>query len=294
MAENIAQYDLHLHTHWSYDAMALVEDYFKLAREKKLRAFSITDHHTMDAYGDVAECIRKYPDVPFIPGAELTVHSPAGTFDMVCLGMPMEETPELAEVFETYRQWQRDYGASISNNLVRLGFDFDHQERLDVLKSYRPKHIIEKQGNTHVRAGTLLQAVIDRGFVKDAEGWKQLRAKFVDTPHYPEYDYVLPRVRRAGGLIFIAHPYGYFRRFDTARIDELRELLGFDGIECGHPDVPQEAADFYREYCVKHRLLSTGGSDCHQISTTEPGHFAFACHSGKPEWLDEILERLSK
>ena len=79
-----ASFELHLHSQWSYDALTPVEEYFKFARERKLRAFALTDHHTMDGYGDMLECAKKYPDVPFVAGAELTVHSPMGTFDLVC------------------------------------------------------------------------------------------------------------------------------------------------------------------------------------------------------------------
>ena len=59
----MATFDLHLHTHWSYDALSSVEDYFRMAREKKTRAIAITDHHLMDGYGDVLACAEKYPDV---------------------------------------------------------------------------------------------------------------------------------------------------------------------------------------------------------------------------------------
>lgn len=294
---DFAQFDLHLHSQWSYDAYTTVEDYFKLARERKVRAFALTDHHTMDGYGDMLEIAPRYPDVHFIPGAELTVHSPLGTFDMVCLGMPCTETPELAGLFETYRVWQRACGSAISANLVRMGFAFDDSERMKVLQSYRPQRIIDKQGCTHVRSGTMIQAVLQRGIAKDLDDWKRIRSQFVDIPHYPEYDYVLPIVRKAGGIVIIAHPYGYFKQFDTDRMDALREMLQFDGIECAHPSVPPEATAFYRSYCEKYGLLSSGGSDCHSNEPTfeEPGHQVvdFAHHIGNPKWLDEILERVS-
>ena len=37
-----AQYDLHLHSYWSYDATAEVEDHFKRASELGVRYIAIT------------------------------------------------------------------------------------------------------------------------------------------------------------------------------------------------------------------------------------------------------------
>jgi len=294
--KNYAQFDLHLHSHWSYDAFSNVEDYFKLARQKKVRAFALTDHHTMDGYGDMLKIAPNYPDVYFIAGGELTVHSPLGTFDLVCLGLPCRETPELAELFKTYRAWQVAYGSAISANLVRLGFQFGDDERMKVLQSYRPQRVIDKQGCTHVQAMKMQQTMIELGFVKNELEWVQLRAKFEDLPKYPEFDYVVPKVKAAGGVVIIAHPYGYFHKTDLARMDALRELLQLDGIECAHPSTPEDITPFYREYCAKHGMLSSGGSDSHQPCTVHDNHhltdIEFAFHCAKPEWLDEILERV--
>jgi predicted metal-dependent phosphoesterase TrpH len=101
-----ATYDLHLHTYWSYDACAPVEYHFRRARELKLRRIAVTEHFTMDSLPEVLDCSRRYPDVAFIPGAELTVRTPQGySVDLVCLGMPTEHPPELRAVFEVYRKY---------------------------------------------------------------------------------------------------------------------------------------------------------------------------------------------
>ena len=284
-----ATYDLHLHTEWSYDALAKVEDYFRLARERKLRAIAITDHHLMDAYGDVAECAAKYPDVRYFAGGELTVHCPLGTFDLVCLNLPLQpETGELVELWRTYREWQHAYGHGYSANLTRMGFDFDDDARLRLLKTYRSERLIAKHGNSHVRFHVMRDECIRRGWARDTDDYWRLYNSFTEMPDYPEYDYVIPRVKRAGGVVIIAHPYDYFNHYDVKLMDELREMLQLDGIECAHPSVPQEATDFYREYCVKHHLLSSGGSDLHEAPFDD-----FAKHSGKDEGLDELIERVT-
>ncbi len=87
----------------------------------------------------------------------------------------------------------------------------------------------------------------------------------------------------------IAHPFGYFRKDSVERMDALRLECSLDGIECAHPGVPPEFTGKYREYCERHGLFSTGGSDCH---TDEDVATGFAGHGGPDEWLDEFLDRL--
>ena len=285
----MAVFDFHLHTHWSYDAFSSVEDYFRLAQEKKMRAIAITDHHLMDGYDDVLQCAEKYPEVGYVRGAELTVHCPLGSFDLVCLNLPAGPSPEMDAVFRRYRDWQVASGEAASRNFCERGFPFDTAERLRLLQTYRPEKAIRKQGVTHVRHGTLRDYCIDKGFCRDAQGYAALRQTFTGMPLYPEYDLVVPAVKKAGGVVIIAHPYGYFRKDDRNRMDQLREMFQLDGIECAHPDVPQEYTEIYRNYCLEHHLLSSGGSDQHAAGSDR---YVFAGHCAPDEWLDELLERV--
>ena len=83
----MAVFDLHLHTCWSYDGFSRAADYFRFAEQKKVRAIAVTDHHLMDSCGEVLRAAAEYPEVGYILGAELTVHCPLGTFDLVCLNL---------------------------------------------------------------------------------------------------------------------------------------------------------------------------------------------------------------
>ena len=147
----MVSYDLHLHTEWSYDAFTRVSDYFKMARDKGTRAIAITDHHLMDAYGEVLEAAAEFPEIGYLSGGELTVHCDAGTYDLVCLNLPPRPTPELAELWELYRGWQRAFGHAFSENLCARGFAFNDDTRLALLKTYRPEKAIRMHGNSHVR-----------------------------------------------------------------------------------------------------------------------------------------------
>ena len=289
-----ADYDLHIHTQWSYDAFTTLEEVFTLGKTRKTEALAVTDHHLMDAYSEIDSVAEKYPEVGFIAGGEFTVHSPLGTFDMVCLGMPVEPGPGVQHVLQLYRNWQQAFGAAQSANLCRLGYPFDDAERLALLKSYRPQKAIDRQGCTHVKYEILFEKVFSMGAEDDGTGIPKVFQFFRDMPNYPEYDQVIPAIKAAGGVVLIAHPYHYFNRLDRKRMDELHEMLGFDGIECAHPSLTPEASVILRDYCVEKKLLSSGGSDMHQAApvhaktrTTE-----FTGHCGEKQWLQELLERV--
>ena len=281
-----AQYDLHLHSYWSYDATAEVEDHFKRARELGVRYIAITDHHVMDGFAQVLECATRYPEVTAILSSEITVTTSVGGIDLLCYGFPRELTPPLQELADFHHDWQRATGAAWSRGLQAIGYDFSDADRLALLKTYRPAHVIALQGNTHVKNGVLSDYCVDRGFIASSEEYYDLKVRMRKAVPCPPVDEVLPVLKEAGIKVAIAHPHGYFNRGDRARMDALRQECQLDGIECAHRRVPPEFTQIYREYCVEHGLFSVGGSDSHTVGDIQG---LFADHGGADEWLDEFL-----
>jgi predicted metal-dependent phosphoesterase TrpH len=284
-----AQYDLHLHSYWSYDATAEVEDHFKRARELGVRYIAIADHHVMDAFAQVLECAKRYPEVTAILSSEITVTTSVGGIDLLCYGFPRELTPPLQELVDFHHDWQRATGAAWSKGLQASGYDFSDADRLALLYTYRPAHVIALQGNTHVKNGVLSDYCVDHGFIASSEEYYDLKVRMrkeVPSPPYPPVDEVLPVLKEAGIKVAIAHPHGYFNQGDRARMDTLRQECQLDGIECAHRQVPPGFTLIYREYCVEHGLFSVGGSDSHTVGDIQE---LFAGHGGADEWLDEFL-----
>lgn len=287
-----SNFDLHLHTFWSYDAYSRPEDLFQLADEKGLRCVAVADHHVLDSRLDVAIAAAAHPSVRSIPSAELTVTCSIGSVDLLCYGFPEELPRPMRRVLDAYHQWQRDYGAAVSKGLVKLGYDYGDQRRIELLRSYRPSETLAIQGGTHVRNGTQRQFFLDQGWIDSEDDYgaflRQAR-EAVPTPPYPAAAEVVPAVKQAGALVVIAHPAGYFQRDDRQRMDQLREELRLDGIECAHPGVPLVLTPVYRAYCEEHKLLSTAGSDAHSREELEA---ELGRHGGEEDWLDELLARL--
>lgn len=164
--------------------------------------------------------------------------------------------------------------------------------RQALLESYRPEKTIYVQGYTHVKNQAPRRYFLERGFIAAEDEYAGLVDRFQDLvpfPPYPRVEDVVPVVKRAGALVAIAHPHGYFAGHDLARMDALSDECDLNGIECVHPSVPFEYAQLYRKCCQRYAFFSVGGSDCH---TGVDVGCAFALHRGADEWLGEFLECL--
>lgn len=291
-AEARASYDLHLHTAWSYDATAPVEELFAAAAAMGVRRIAITDHHVVDGLAEARAVAAAHPEVTWVPGAELTVNASIGAVDMVCLGFTEAAIAALGPVWDAYHEWQRAYGAALTAGMRALGFDYTDAQREELLASYRPARTLAVQGATHVANKHQRAWFIERGFIASDEEYGPVlsaAAKEVPRPAYPSAEFVLPAVKAQGALVSIAHPAGYFQRDSRERMDLLRAELLLDGIECAHKGVPEELTPVYRAYCEEHGLLSTGGSDAHWAGTAAE---VIGGHIGPDEWWDEIAARL--
>lgn len=286
-------YDLHLHTWWSYDATAEVESHFAEACKLRLRCIAITEHHLMDSLPAALKTADSYPEVRAIPAAELSVNTSVGGVDLLCYGLPEATggTP-LAPVLDRYRQWQQEAGAAVSIGLCRLGFPYDDEARLRLLRTYRRDEAIARQGVTHVNNNVQRAFFVEKGWINGEEEYRKLMARVTEeasVPPYPPVEEVTHAVRASGGLVAIAHPHNYFLGVDKKRMDRLREECALDGIECAHPNVDPALTPLYRDYCIRHGLFSVAGSDSH---SEEDIRARMGRHGGDPLWLDEFLERL--
>lgn len=287
-----ALYDLHLHTCWSYDAMATVEELFAAASAAGVRRIAITDHHVVDGIPEAVETAARYRDVVLVAGAELTVSASIGAVDMVCLGFTPAAIEALAPVWDAYHEWQREYGAALCAGVCALGFDYTDARREELLASYRPARALSVQGATHVANRMQRAWFIERGFIATDEEYGPLLAaagERVPRPLYPAAEFVLPAVKQQGALAVIAHPPRYFQGDNRERMELLREELLLDGVECAHPSVSPELTPVYRAWCEEHGLVSTGGSDLHWSEDVRAG---IGGHIGPEEWWPEVEARL--
>lgn len=74
---------------------------------------------------------------------------------------------------------------------------------------------------------------------------------------------VVDIIHKAGGKAFLAHPFEYKFENTIKFIDDLRDEVPFDGIECFHPSADEEKMQILVNYVRKNHLYISGGSDYH-------------------------------
>jgi len=263
--------DLHIHTSTGSDGALTIEEVFTEAKKRKIDFLSITDHDAIDHQGQAVVLAEKLK-INYITGVELNVTFPyAGksvSLDFLGYGYDYAN-PALKDKLHLIREHREKRARQIIDNLntefkkenLPLFTDDDlrkMQEAVDGILS-RP-HIADylvKKGIVGNR-----QEAFDRYLVK------------YDVPKYP---LSLPEaselIRNAGGRLVLAHPNDPNGTSLVSLTSELSEqgnitrdnmLEYIDGAECWHSRHDAATTSHYIEFCKKHSLIMTGGSDCHQ------------------------------
>jgi 3',5'-nucleoside bisphosphate phosphatase len=285
--------DLHLHTYWSYDGEATVEQVFAAARSHKFSVIAITEHHCIDSIPAATQVARTCEDIRYIRSAEMSVTTSIGSVDLLCYGFPEIIPAALQTVFDEYHAWQRARAQATVSGMQKLGHEYSTADLEDLLRTYRPSQILARQGTTHVNNQLQCDYFIKRGFIQNETEYASLMSMIrkSNPMPYPEVRHVVDAIKNAGVQIAIAHPIHYFNVDDERRMDLLREECRLDGIECIHSWIKPELTSVYRAYCLKHKLFSTGGSDSH---TTEHHQRLMGKYGTPKEWWDELDQRLPK
>jgi hypothetical protein len=118
----------------------------------------------------------------------------------------------------------------------------------------------------------------NRNIITDDESWNngiqfyRIHAGNPKSPFYTSEEDFFPPVakivniiKQAGGLVFIAHPFAYGK--DSISIFEgIVKDFKIDGIECFYNLHTKDQTEFLLDFCKKHNLLVSAGSDYHGSS----------------------------
>lgn len=246
--------DLHIHTNASDGVLSVTELLDKVV-EKNLKTVSITDHDTIDGF---LEAQKPAADlgIELIPGAELTVLWKSKEVHLLVYDFDFQDDSFLSMI-ANQKIARRLRMKKIVDVLKREGVDIDFDE------------IRAVAGNGNVGRPHAAMILIKKGYVSSVpEAFiRYLSAEKVKTveTEYIHIEDVIEVVKRAGGVLSIAHPGRLFN------IDEVNELLSFelDGIECIHPSHTFSLQRQFTELAKSKNLLITGGSDFHGKSNSD-------------------------
>ncbi len=269
--ENTMKIDLHIHTSTGSDGTLTIAEVFNEAKKRHIDFLSITDHDAIEHQGQ-AITLAKSHGIRYITGVELNVTFPyqgkSVSLDFLSYGYDHNNPAFRAKLrlIKAHReqralQIMANLNAEFKNEGRPLFNDNDlrkMQEGVDGILG-RP-HIADyliKKGIVGSR-----QEAFDRYLVK------------CDVPKYPlSLEEAATLVKDAGGVIVLAHPND---PNGTSLVSLTKDLAGqtqiirenmleyIDGVECWHSRHDAATTKHYVEFCRRHDLLMTGGSDCHQ------------------------------
>jgi len=264
--------DLHIHTKTCSDGNLSIEEIFQEAKRRNIDLMSITDHDSIDCQERAIALAKEY-GIAYIIGVELNVtfqYPGSKSISLDFLGYQYDignkELKSKLQLIKEHRQ------ARAHQILAKLNAEFD-KENLPRFDEEDIKNIQDSVDGTFGRPH-IANYLIAKGIVKDKqEAFNKYLVK-CDVPKYPLLLAEASRlIRNAGGILVHAHPNDPNGISLITITDDLAEqtkiveqymLEYIDGIECWHSRNNAQTTAHYIEFAKKHRLLVTGGSDCHQ------------------------------
>jgi predicted metal-dependent phosphoesterase TrpH len=266
--------DLHIHSKCS-DGKLTAGDLIKEAKSRKIAFMSITDHDTI---GSQLEAIKlaKTAGIRYVTGVELNVtfshtHIKEGKpVALDFLGYQFDPANDaLKKKLELMAKHRQERAAKILENLNR---EFQN-ERIQLLTQDDFAEIEASVdgvlGRPHIADYLVKKKIVSTR----QEAFDKYLVK-CDVPKYPLYlKEAFELVRAAGGKLVLAHPndpHGTSLSVLTTSLEgqtaivEEAMLPLIDGVECWHSRNDPQTTQHYLAFAKAHRLIMTGGSDCHQ------------------------------
>ena len=260
--------DLHTHTKHS-DGTWSVKELLKEAEKVGLDILSITDHDTVDAHLILEDMdVSKYYSGKIIPGIECSAMFKEAKIELLGYNFDIEkikdEINELYSKEEYEENLQQEFKLFIeacNKNNIKIDKDIEFTKKdkwpIDVvynsLKKYEENKIHFTKGQWNNKRHFFRHCTCNSEF-----------PLYIDLSYQiPDAKLVTKIIRKAGGKVFLAHPYIYSIKDIEAYLDFLREEDIIDGLETYYYSHTKEQTKFIEEYCNKYNLLKSMGSDCH-------------------------------
>lgn len=240
--------DLHIHTTAS-DGSFSPQEVVLNAHERGLGAIALTDHDSVAAIVPAKQFAQEY-DIEIIPGVELSAE--ANGDEIHILGYFIDiNAGWFLDKLTLLRQERFIRAKNIIAKLDQIGIKISLEEVLEIAgpgavgRLHIAKVLLEKKYACSI--GGIFKKYIGKG-----------------KPAYiPKYrlrpEEVIQIISRLGGIPVLAHP-------QVTNIDAgIPELVsyGLRGIEVYHSEHSTKGINHYLAIAEKHKLLVTGGSDCH-------------------------------
>ncbi|MCW4053166.1 MAG: PHP domain-containing protein [Candidatus Bathyarchaeota archaeon] len=267
--------DLHIHSKSCSDGNLTVAEIVKEARVRNIRLMSITDHDSAACQPEAQTLTRK-KNIRYLSGVELNVtffrpkYKKGKRISLDFLGYMFDiEDSKLNSKLEEISKHREERVEQILN---RLNIEFSKEGLTTLTKDDLQE--IQSTVDGVIGRPHIANYLISKGIVKtSSEAFDKYLVK-CNMPKYPLYLEDASRLlRNAGGLMVLAHPndpHGTSLAKLTPSLHRQTQIINdsilsyIDGIECWHSRNDAQTSTHYVKFCRNHRLIMTGGSDCHQ------------------------------
>jgi predicted metal-dependent phosphoesterase TrpH len=243
--------DLHIHTTAS-DGTWTPAETVAAVRAASVGLFAVTDH---DTAANVAATGRLAAEagLGFLPGVEISVTLAGHLFHILGYGID-PEGGALRRILAANTALMEEVDHDSIRKLAAAGFPiaydefcaYDHDPGRGGWKSL--SYLIDKGLCTGV--GDFFAELFNakRGIV---------------FPEFPHPAAAIAAIKEAGGVPVLAHPGSEFHGPALEETLDMFAAQDIEGVECFH--LCHDAVTTKRavEWCDRHKLLITGGSDCH-------------------------------
>ncbi|MBQ5439775.1 MAG: PHP domain-containing protein [Clostridia bacterium] len=249
--------DLHCHSLYS-DGTLTVKEIILLAKAQGLSAAAITDHDTFAGCKEAVAYGKKY-GITVIPGAEISSY-------------------DYKRKRKVHLLCYEPKDISVIEPMISL----TTKRRTNAVLSAVPK-VLEKYpipqemifSNVNKGSGLFKQhimtALINAGYTNELYGeiFHELFGKNgIAKASYslPDVFDALKLIKKSGAVCVLAHPNVY------NSYEIIPELIacGLDGIEVNYPRAKASDLEVLGEFCRRHDLIMTGGTDFHGRNTDKP------------------------
>ena len=257
--------DLHIHT-TSSDGSDEPKDILIKAQQAGLKYISITDHDSISAYKWLRDNnVNNYFQGNIIPGCEFSAVHNGKPIEVLGYGIDLEVISSTGIVSdEKFLERESTYLKKLMD--VCKDLNVRYSDNLSINGKYFATQIIHADLRKYPEN--------EKHFTKEI--WESLNAFyrtcvnnedspfFLDqTKNYPTIPEVASIIKEAGGKAFLAHLYGYFADDHEEFLNSIVSLNALDGLECYHSLHTIDKTKHLLDYCNKHNLYASGGSDYH-------------------------------
>ncbi len=263
--------DLHIHTNNS-DGSESVLEVLKRAEKQKLSYISITDHESVNGYGELKKInVKDYYSGKIVPGVELKNYYKDRVIDILAYNIDIDKFNDYLD--KTYKE--KTHRVLETKNLKHFykqakGYNLI-LDPIDTIQWDPDKDWGSVVFYNELKKHPENEAKVPKDLWEDFSNFKKdyvynrNNMFFLDKKDdYPSPAKTVKEVHLAGGIAFLAHVHEY--KWVNNKIEYIKQLIkdsNLDGIECYYSNFTEDQTNELLEFCKKNNLYISGGTDFH-------------------------------